>query len=102
MASDHRLLDAERIQQADHVAEMMQQGITVDLLRRISLSVATHVGREPTEAGRGQRAQLMAPGIPELGKPVAQHDERTLPRFGHMHPDAVGLDGAMRHFCHRA
>jgi hypothetical protein len=92
---DHRLRDAKRVEQAEHVADQVQQCIAVDLLRCIGLSVAAHIGRDRMEAGRGERAQLMPPGIPAFGKTVAQQDFGPAPLLRDVHANAVGLDDAM-------
>src|SRR6516165_10111648 len=76
----------------------MEQGVLVDRFGPIGLAIAAHVRRHCPESGLGQCDELMPPGVPKLRKPVAQQDERTGTRFGHMHPDAVRLDGAVRHF----
>ncbi len=95
MAGDDCLLGAQSIEEADHVADQMEKGILIDRLRTIALPVPAHVGRHRMEPGRGERRELMAPGVPGFGKAVAEHDQRTLAGFDQVHPDAVGLDGAM-------
>ena len=71
MPRNHRLLYAEGIQQADYVAEMMQQGIALDLWWCIGLPVAAHIGGDRMKTGCRQFPQLMPPGIPAFGKAVA-------------------------------
>src|SRR5262249_37774512 len=48
-----------------------------------------------------QRRELMPPGIPALGKAVAEDDERAFTLLGDVQADAVRLDHAMRHLGHR-
>src|ERR1700733_11630095 len=43
----------------------------------------------------------MAPGIPALGKAVAEDDERAFALLGHMQANAVRLDHPMRDLRHR-
>jgi len=50
VTGNYRALNAERIEQADHVADQLQQRVAIDLLRGISLAVATHVWRNSVEA----------------------------------------------------
>ena len=76
---DHRRSLAERVEQADHVADQVQERVLLDLLRRVGLAVAAHVGRDGVEAGLGQGAELVAPGVPGFGKAVAEDDERPAP-----------------------
>src|SRR5271165_3512778 len=77
----------------------MEHGVLVDRVGTLSLAIAAHVGSHHPEPGLGECRELMAPRIPAFGKAVAQRDEGTLTRFGEVHSDAVGLDGAVRHFC---
>ena len=80
VAGDHRLLGTERIEQADHVADQVQQRVLVDRLRAVGLAVAAHVGRDGVVAGLRQRGELVAPGIPGLRKAVAQQHQRPVAR----------------------
>jgi hypothetical protein len=95
LPGDHRLFDAARVEQTDHVAEQMQQRVAVDLRRGIGLSIATHIWRNRVKTGRRQRRELVPPRIPALGEAVAQQDCRTAPLLCNVHADAVGLDDAM-------
>ena len=103
MSGDHRLFGAERIDDADHVADQVKQCVLVDRLRPVGLAVAAHVGRDHAISGGRERGELMAPRVPGLGKSVAENDERSLPLFGKVQMNAVRLDRAMgdtarRHF----
>jgi hypothetical protein len=100
MADDHGGLSAERVEQAHHVADQVEDGVLVDRLRPIALAVAAHVGRDRMEARGGKRAELMAPGIPGFGKAVAQENQRSLALFGDVEANAVGLDHALRYLIH--
>ncbi len=95
MAGDDRLPGAERVDEADHVADQVQQRVLVDRFGAVGPAIAAHIRRHDMEAGRGQGRELMPPGVPVLGKAVAQHDQRSLALFRQVHLDAVGLDGAM-------
>ena len=69
-----------------------------DRLGPVAPAIAAHVGRHRMEPGRGERRELMAPGIPRFRKAVAQKDERPGAGFGDVDADAVRLDRAVRHF----
>ena len=58
---DHRLFDAERIKESHHVTDEMQQGVLVDRLRSVGLTIAAHVNRDSMESSRRQRGKLMPP-----------------------------------------
>src|ERR1700738_3673267 len=49
------------------------------------------------ETGRGQRTQLMPPGVPQFGKAVAQQDRRSRPLLRDVHADTIGLHHVVRH-----
>ena len=99
VAGDDRPVGPESVEQADHITENVKQCVLVDRVGTVGLAIAAHVGRHGPEPSLGERGELMAPGVPELGKAVAQHDERTGRRLRRgAGPDAVGLDGAVRHF----
>ncbi len=103
VSGDHRLLDAERIEQPDHVADEMEQSVVVDRFGPVGLAVAAHVRRDGVESGCRQRRDLMAPGIPGFGKAVTENNQRTVALLGDVQMNAVGFDsalddGAGRHF----
>ena len=72
-------LGAQGVEQTHHVADQMEERVLVDRLRPIGPAVAAHVGRHGAESGLGERAELMAPGIPGFGKTVAEQDQRPVP-----------------------
>ena len=76
VAGDHRLLGAQSVDEAHDVAEVMEQRVLLDLLRTVASPVAAQVGRHRMETRVRQRPELMPPGIPALGKAVAENDER--------------------------
>ena len=94
VADDHRLSLAQRVEQADHVADQMQQRVLVDRLGPVGLAIAAHVGRDGVEAGlRRARASWWRQEYQDFGKAVAEEDQRPLALLGDVHADAVGLDG---------
>ena len=46
-------------------------------MRPVGEVIAAHVGRHHVVAGLGQRPDLVAPGVPELGEAVQQNHERA-------------------------
>ncbi len=91
MADDHRFLLAERVEQADEVAEQVELRILLHRRRAVGLAVAAQVGSDGVVAGRGQGGELKAPGVPRLREAVQQHHQRTFALFGDVRLDAVGL-----------
>src|SRR5208337_5157048 len=69
---DDRPLRPERVDDADHVADEMQDRVFLDLLGTVGLAVAAHVRRDRTVAGLGERVELRPPGTPGFGKTVAE------------------------------
>ena len=55
VTGDHRLIGAESVEEAHHVADKMQQRILVYRLGALGLAIAAHVGRHRVEAGFGER-----------------------------------------------
>ncbi len=51
--------------------------------------VAPEVGRDDTESGVGERGDLLAPGVPELGEAVETEDERAVAGLHVVQSDAV-------------
>ncbi len=100
VAGNRRGLFAQGIQLTDHVADQMQQRVFFDFGGSIGAAIAAHVRGDRVEAGFGQGAELMAPGIPGLREAVAKDDQRTFALLCHVHPDSVGLDRAVPHLVH--
>ncbi len=100
MANDCALADFERVEHPDYVGHQLAHHVRLLRLRAIGFAVAALVGRDCAKAGVGQRAQLMAPRVPQLGKAVAEHDRVSRPGLNQMHPDAVGVDELVGKFTH--
>jgi hypothetical protein len=100
VAGNHRRLFAERTDEADHVADQVQERVGLDLRRRVGLAVTAHVRRHRVKAGGGERRELMTPGVPGFGKAVTHDHERAGALFGHVHANSVRLDGAVRDLAH--
>ena len=101
VAGDHRLPGTQSVDETDDVADVMENRIFLHLLRTVAAPIAAQVGGHRAEPGLRQRPELMPPGIPALGKAVAEDDERTFTLLGHVQADAVRLDHPMRHLGHR-
>ena len=54
----------ESVQQTDHIAEQMEEGVLIDFFRSLSLPIASHIRRNRVESGICKSMQLMAPRIP--------------------------------------
>ena len=94
-----RLLDAEMVEQADHVAGEHVHIVGRDAPRFIGQVVAALVGDDDAEARRCQRGDLLPPANPEFGEAVQQNDRRSV--FGavghHVKFDVIGLDELALH-----
>ena len=102
MAGNDGSLFAERVQQADDVADHVQLRVLVDRLGAVGLAVAALVRGDSVEAGIGERGDLVPPRVPALREAVAHHDERAAAGLGDVHVDAVRLDGAVLDLGHGA
>ena len=89
-----RLVVAVVVEQAAQVARQLVRPVVGDLGRAGAAAVAPQVRRDGAVAGVGQRAELVAPGVPQLGEAVAEDDGRPVGRPGHgnMQLDPVGRD----------
>jgi hypothetical protein len=100
MADHDRVLRLQRIQEADEIADQMEDGVLIDRLRLVALAVAAHVRGDHMEAGRGERIDLVTPGIPAFRKAVAQQHRRALALLDDIQADAVGLNDPLDRFAH--
>ncbi len=76
VAAEDRLLDAEVVEQAEQVAGEVVDVVVLDRLGSIGLAIAPLVGGEHAlVAGVGERRDLVAPGVGELGEAVGEHDD---------------------------
>ena len=53
----------------------MQEGVLVNGVGTVALTIATHIRRHRMEASFGQRWKLVAPGIPALREAVTEDDK---------------------------
>jgi hypothetical protein len=90
MADDDGLFFAERGDERDHVADGVENTVGIDIGRRAGSAEAAHIGCRDTESGRGDRRDLMPPGIGQFGPAVAQQHQRTRALFQQKNLDAVG------------
>ena len=100
MADDDCRRDLERIEQTHHVTDQMEDRILIDPLGCVALAIAAHVRRNRVEARRGQRIDLVTPGIPGFRKAVAHQHQGPFALFGDVEADAVALDDSLRWFAH--
>ena len=61
----------KRVEEAHHVADQVEDRVLVDGVRPVALALAAHVRCHGVESGRGERPELVAPGVRRLGKAVA-------------------------------
>ena len=101
MTGDHRLLSAQGADETHNIADVMDNRVLLHLLGTVAPPITAQVGSHRAEPSLRQRPELMTPGIPALGKAMAEDDERAFTLFGHVQADAVRLDHAMRHLGHR-
>ena len=73
--------DPERVEQPHEVPGELLHAVRLDRLRRVAAAVAALVGRDRAEAGGGQRGELVAPRVRQLGKAMAEHHRGPLARF---------------------
>ena len=94
-----RLLDAEVVEQADHVAGEDVHIVGRDAPWFIGQVVAALVGDDDAEACRGQRGDLLPPANPEFGEAVQQNDRRSVfAAVGHdVKIDVIGLNELALH-----
>ena len=100
MADDDRLRLADRADEADHVADQMQQRVLVNVRGRLALTVAAHVRGDSAIACFRERPELAAPGVPGLGKAVTKHYQRPGAAFCDVNLDVVGFDHSVRDVRH--
>ncbi len=100
----HRCVRTERIGKADQIAGNLLKPIGLDGIGLVRTAIAAHVDRAGGEPGRGNRADLVTPGIPAFGKAVDHDRQRPLPldraaqaylagidhpQFGHLLPSRL-------------
>jgi hypothetical protein len=52
VSSDYSLPNTKRIKEPYYIADEMQQGVLIDRLRPVGLTVAAHVDRDSMESSR--------------------------------------------------
>ena len=78
----------------------MKDRVLIDRLGPIALAIAPHIGSDGAIAGLCERCKLMTPGVPALGKAVAEQNQRSLSLLGDVEADAVDLDDPLRRLAH--
>ncbi len=91
MADNHGRFLAERVKHADGVRRHVQHAVGLDFLGRVGAAVAAKVRRNSMVSSGRERRKLVAPGVPQLRKPMKQQHQRTVPGLRDVHVDAVGL-----------
>src|SRR4029077_11113047 len=70
------------------------------VVRTVAVTVAALIGRERAEAGGGERRNLVAPGVRQLGEAVAEHDGRAAALVANCEEYPVRGDDAIREASH--
>jgi hypothetical protein len=84
---------AQRADQRDDIGDERLDAIAA--ARLVGEVVAAHVRRDGAVARSGERRQLEAPGVPELGEAVQEQHDRPFALLDQVEADAVRLDPAM-------
>jgi len=92
VAYHDRWFFAEGVHKANHVADEMEKGVLICIVRAIRLSVTAHVRCNYMISRFGQGLDLVPPRIPGLRKSVAQKNQGAGARFRNMDLDAVRFD----------
>jgi hypothetical protein len=100
MADNCGLVGTDGVQNADHVADEVKEGVFLDLLGAIGLAVAAHVRRNRKKAGFRQRPELPAPRVPGFRKSMAEEDEWPASRLRKVDPNSVRLDRSVCYLDH--
>ena len=72
----------EMISDGENVGSEMGERVVGDAAWFAARVIAALIGNDDAEAGRGERFDLVAPGIPEFGEAVEEDDDRTVRRAG--------------------
>ena len=80
--------------QRDHIADMIEDAVSIDLRGGTGSAKAPHVRCGDTEARRRYRRDLIPPGIGQFRPAVAEHHQRTFALFKQEYLDPVGGNGA--------
>ncbi len=94
MPDDVRALDAERVENRDHVRHAVGDRVLLDSSRPLRLAEAAQVGRDRTHAGPDERRDLVAPELRRVGKPVEEQHGGALALVEHGQLDPVSPDPA--------
>lgn len=88
------LFSVEGVEEADEIAEEMEDRIGEGIGGRIGVSVPSHVGRYHVVAVVGDSDHLVPPREPELWKAMEQNNQRSRrwPDLCHVHLDAICPD----------
>lgn len=100
MPDDDGVLRLEGVEHADEIADHVEDRVLIDRFGPVTLPIAAHVGCDRVVAGRRQRLELVAPGVPAFRKAVAEQHHRPLALLGDVEADAVRLDPPLRRLAH--
>ena len=84
MACDNGAVLAERVKKADHVGGHVNHRVVLDRGRGSRAPVAAQIRGDSAIAGLASAWMLVAPGVPQLGEAMKQHDCGASPGLGQM------------------
>ena len=70
MTDENCLVDRKRNEDADEIADALEHGVALGVVRLRALAVASHVERGGAVAGIDDGVHLAAPASPSVGKAV--------------------------------
>ena len=94
MADDGSAFFSQRRDQCDHVADMVEDAVGVDVGGSAGAAEAAHIRCNHAETGLGNGWNLMPPGIGQFRPAVAEQHQRTPALFGQEYLDAIGGNGS--------
>ncbi len=100
VADDDGLFEIEGIEEAGDVGADDARAVGGGIRGGVGAAVAAHVRRDGVEAGIAKGAELVTPGVPELGPAMAEDHGEAGAAFGDVHRNAICLDLAMGDFGH--
>ncbi len=90
MADNDRLFLAERRDQRDHVADIVEDAVGFHIGRCAAAAKPAHIWGHDMETGIRDGRDLVPPGIGQFRPAVAEHHQRPLTLLAHEQLDPVG------------
>src|SRR6266851_8930340 len=90
MADNDGLVFSERRDQRDHVPDVIENTVRIDIGGGAGAAKTPHIGRCDMEARRRNRRDLMPPGIGQFRPAMAKQNQRAFALLKHKYLDPVG------------